>query len=580
MAKILSFKGKNDTSAGQTFLTDDTDKLSFHTGEDGVVSLNDVPSETLPTLFADPKKDWTNQELADLFRVRRLLSGANVPVETMHGVTDEGDPWFVFCHFNGDVFIHMARIDGIYVLDSPNVRRPLRGNNFNALIADFTDDALPSHGSAGDTDEGATARVVRLERNGKVRLHPSAMLAALIWTLFMASEELVMLAPEEETAGADDLLDFTNIISADADFAAIEAPGDDLNAPSAADDFKIDHAETIHTADATQDGAQGQMREVMGQQGVAMQQNAYAMGLSTIAIAMGFMTEVVLMDNQHKVLEGLKTLGIAQADADATNGPELEQIVSTSSDALMQKLADFLGLDLSLNTDVAEAPVAGPSKVSMLQQDMLHVSTEAVVEAEALVPPKATQKLASKTDDAESDMPQDPAQDLAQTPSETDAMILMAAAQQQGTAAFATDLITGSVQLEAFQLGQTTVMANFDLNNARASSLMDYLAFDTVSGHQAFDARVQSFLDHLNGKDEVGIITMGNEVIMIDRAVFLTAGEDTCSYSWETWHLVLSMSRECEAWQGIFDSGLSRNAIGCCAVPTGTQALSPRTPRA
>ena len=42
------------------------------------------------------------------------------------------------------------------------------------------------------------------------------------------------------------------------------------------------------------------------QQGLATHANAFGMGLSTIAIAMGFMSETVLLNNQRKVLEGLK----------------------------------------------------------------------------------------------------------------------------------------------------------------------------------------------------------------------------------------------------------------------------------
>src|SRR6056297_1623645 len=209
MAKILNFRNKGSAPTGDDFLTDGNHTLSFRKTEDGGVSLDGICESALSDLFPDPKKDWTNQELADLFRVRQLLGAANVPVETDRGVTDEGDPWFVFCHATGDVFIHLCRIDGAYVLDSPNVRRPLRGASFNELIADFTNQALP----ASSTDDDPERRVIRLERGGKVRLHPSAMLAALIWTLFLASEELVLLAPEEPEADNDTLLDFDGMFA-------------------------------------------------------------------------------------------------------------------------------------------------------------------------------------------------------------------------------------------------------------------------------------------------------------------------------------------------------------------------------
>ena len=212
MAKILTFRNKDGGPSEQGFLTDENQTLSFRTNEDGGTSLGNLPQPSdLTSLFPDPKKDWSNQELADLFRVRQLLSGANVAVETDRGVSDEGDPWFVFCHANGEVFIHLCRIDGYYLLDSPNVLRPLRGADFNELIADFTNQALPARG----TEDEAEHRVIRLERGGKVRLHPSAMLAALIWTLFLASEELVLLAPEEQALDDDALLNFDGMFAVD-----------------------------------------------------------------------------------------------------------------------------------------------------------------------------------------------------------------------------------------------------------------------------------------------------------------------------------------------------------------------------
>lgn len=311
MAKILTFRNKDTSTSGQDFLSDANQTLSFRMSDDGAVSLGNISRSSFSGLFPDPKKDWSNQELADLFRVRQLLSGANVPVETDRGVTDEGDPWFVFCHISGEVFIHLCRIDGAYVLDSPNVQRPLRGADFNGLIADFTNKALP----AQDDDDPAERRVIRLERGGKVRLHPSAMLAALIWTLFLASEELVLLAPEEAPENTDALLDFDGMFAVktvDSDLDGLLFEDETVDVPHllAKDD--------AHGADHAAPETHSQMREALSQQqGLTAQQNAFTMGLSTIAIAMGFMSETVLLDNQRKVLAGLKELGIAENGADA-----------------------------------------------------------------------------------------------------------------------------------------------------------------------------------------------------------------------------------------------------------------------
>jgi collagen type I/II/III/V/XI/XXIV/XXVII alpha len=49
------------------------------------------------------QRGWTNEELAELYRVEHALAQAGIVVETDHGVTDEGDPWFVFCRPGGEV---------------------------------------------------------------------------------------------------------------------------------------------------------------------------------------------------------------------------------------------------------------------------------------------------------------------------------------------------------------------------------------------------------------------------------------------------------------------------------------------
>ena len=530
MATILTFRSKESGSSAQDFLTDDAEKLSFRTADDGAVSLEDMAPASLPDIMPDPKRDWSNQELADLFRVRQLLNGANVPVDTMRGVTDEGDPWFIFCHFNGDVFIHMARIDGSYVLDSPNVRRPLRGHDFNALIADYTNHALPAM-QGGDADEDTERRVVRFERGGKVRLHPSAMLAALIWTLFLASEELVMLAPDEQAAGTDDLLDFSDVISADFDFHAVETDTADLAGLGVPEAMKEVDTDALHGTPE----AQVQMREAMGQQGLAMQQNTFAMGLSTIAIAMGFMSEAVLLDNQRKVLDGLQSIGLTQNVADNAAGPELDQIAGAGDTALLDMLAEFLGLDLSLNTELAEAPAA-TGDASLLQQQMLHVTAAAAEESNApLAPVKTVQAVIRENTDAELiDTPQD----AVETAAEMETLAALAAAEQdEEITVNMADLVNGKLQMEEFQLGQTTVKASFDLTDSDALSLTDYIfVSQRTTSHRDFDDRAQLFIDYIQSKEtEVGVITIGNEVIMIDREAFTESAANTYSFSWETY---------------------------------------------
>ena len=58
--------------------------------------------------------DWTREELAELYRIEHALVQANIRLETDRGLSDEGDPWFVFCRADGEILVHISRFDGQY----------------------------------------------------------------------------------------------------------------------------------------------------------------------------------------------------------------------------------------------------------------------------------------------------------------------------------------------------------------------------------------------------------------------------------------------------------------------------------
>jgi hypothetical protein len=63
--------------------------------------------------------DWTAAERARLEELaQRLTAAGGARVETVFGATDAGDPWCVVTDEDGDVLIHVARIDGKFVIHS------------------------------------------------------------------------------------------------------------------------------------------------------------------------------------------------------------------------------------------------------------------------------------------------------------------------------------------------------------------------------------------------------------------------------------------------------------------------------
>jgi hypothetical protein len=74
------------------------------------------------------RQGWSRTELAYFRRARNHLWISGLAIETASGLTDEGEPWFVFCDAStGDVLAHFAKMSGKNVACAPMF------NNANAL---------------------------------------------------------------------------------------------------------------------------------------------------------------------------------------------------------------------------------------------------------------------------------------------------------------------------------------------------------------------------------------------------------------------------------------------------------------
>jgi hypothetical protein len=84
-------------------------------------------------------RDWSYHELGHFHRLVTVLWNSGLSLETDRGVTDEGEPWFVFCDSNSDVFAHFARIGGQYVVCGPCLDRSLTGPVLRDLLEHFVE---------------------------------------------------------------------------------------------------------------------------------------------------------------------------------------------------------------------------------------------------------------------------------------------------------------------------------------------------------------------------------------------------------------------------------------------------------
>ncbi len=131
-----------------------------------------------------PARDWSQQEIAEFYRVESALVQAGVQLESDRGLSDEGDPWFIFCRLdNGEVFIHFARIDGLYVVDGAAFDQAARGSDFSALIRD-----LIARYPLSKTRERAGSNIF---------MHPATFLIALVGAAFFHTNEAKAAEPSD-----------------------------------------------------------------------------------------------------------------------------------------------------------------------------------------------------------------------------------------------------------------------------------------------------------------------------------------------------------------------------------------------
>ncbi|KUO57041.1 MAG: hypothetical protein APF80_14615 [Alphaproteobacteria bacterium BRH_c36] len=132
---------------------------------------------------------WTNQDVAEIYRVADTLRRAGLPIDCEEGQTDEGDPWYAFCNANtGDVIVHFAFIDGQYLAEVSHLGVSFKGNRLVDIVNQFLHSypvVLPSQQSAAT----------------RVWMHPASGFVAFIATLYFLLEMTNSVEAREAAAG-------------------------------------------------------------------------------------------------------------------------------------------------------------------------------------------------------------------------------------------------------------------------------------------------------------------------------------------------------------------------------------------
>lgn len=151
-------------------------------------------------------QSWSNQEIAEFYRVTEILGHAGIAIGIDGGVTDEGDPWQVFFREDtGDILAHFAKIDGDYVIACPPTGDVLRGSDLRDMVA-----------SMMRRQPVLMAKADKSKSN--VYLHPAMVLSTFIVMAYLLAVD----ASEARAADAGEF--FRDAEAGPQDFAAQAAP--------------------------------------------------------------------------------------------------------------------------------------------------------------------------------------------------------------------------------------------------------------------------------------------------------------------------------------------------------------------
>jgi hypothetical protein len=114
---------------------------------------------------------WSNQDIADVYRCLDQFARHGLVVEAASGLSDEGDPWFAIEDVSsGDALVHIARIDGffvVHVLDGETwsgdtLRQALSNIEVSLLAGIGSVDHHAATAADGDDDKDGTHAFLRI----------------------------------------------------------------------------------------------------------------------------------------------------------------------------------------------------------------------------------------------------------------------------------------------------------------------------------------------------------------------------------------------------------------------------------
>lgn len=150
-----------------------------------------IPFKPRPQVVVGPP--WSTAELGELFRVAHILRQSGMAIETDMGLSDEGDPWFVFFSAQSeDVIAHFARINGEIIVHGLSIGAAIAGVDLQDVVKRLK-------------PVQALEQQQQAQGSRSVVLHPFMLLVAFVAASFLATEESQAAATLDKVSGKPDV---------------------------------------------------------------------------------------------------------------------------------------------------------------------------------------------------------------------------------------------------------------------------------------------------------------------------------------------------------------------------------------
>jgi hypothetical protein len=411
-----------------------------------------------------------------------------------------------------EVFVHFSRFDGAYIVTSQMQEKPIVGNSLQDLVAEFSQRIKPvtEAGRAGQNIISIAGR----NRN-VVLIHPAAALAALVWSIYLMSDNLVAAAPMIATSAEDEPLAET---TADVDKLVSDLDVLPEVAQKALQTLSVpDLAKQVENSNASRDNLGTAIFT-----GASMK--AVGLSLSLVALSVGLPVAVSFTDDRD--------------DDSPAHKLTVEKLIT------LLKQANETALLMEIEADHAQRQVDLESQVNDETSHQTSVATEAQnIRIDVTLPMAMKEVESSYTLEAPSAPQKLQAEDMAESGVRSTERATQSTPTDETSPTGGIEdislLLTFDASFKSFELINLGRMAHAELDQLwSADKLPEPLNPQELADENqkfgAFDQKAEMYLDFLlqtYNYSDIKVVELPDDVIFIHVGAFATAGVDNPIYA-------------------------------------------------